>query len=259
MIGLLEQLQRRALAEPFDHRSSSSRSASASRVPCRNSIGMRPRRDARRARPTACRRDAAESRGTRARARPAAARSPAPATSCGRRTICRRRSAAARGSVAPLPRPPRAPPRGRPPADPAACCLSPCRETDSAASRCRARRARSQPSPSTGAPCRRRRHARTRSTRAPAADRSTMPRLSPQARSRSGAVVRRRLSNQQSQAMLSLDSIFQLRHAQTDPRSDTTNRLGKHIWRFEMAQFRPGNMAQRANPDLWTGTGAAVK
>ena len=46
----------------------------------------------------------------------------------------------------------------------AACCLFPCRETDSAASRCRGRRALWQSSPSTHGPCRRRRHAQTRNS-----------------------------------------------------------------------------------------------
>ena len=74
-----------------------------------------------------------------------------------------------RGTAAP-PRPPRPARRhARPPADQAACCLFPCRETDSAASRCRARRDLPQPPPSTHGSCPRRRHGRTRSTRAPAA------------------------------------------------------------------------------------------
>ena len=78
MVGAVEDLERGALAEPRDHGRSSPRSASSSRVPCRNSIGSRPARGAARARRRACRPDAAESRRRPGRGRPAAV----PACAC---------------------------------------------------------------------------------------------------------------------------------------------------------------------------------
>ena len=100
------------------------------------------RTDACRDRATAAWPDAAESRGTPVRERPAAARRPAPATSSVRRTICRRRSAAASAIAARLRPRRRGRRRAQASADRAACCRAPCRGTGIATSRCRAPRAR---------------------------------------------------------------------------------------------------------------------
>ncbi len=82
MIRLLEQFQRRRSRARLTTGTSNGSSANSSRVPCRNSIGTRRPPDASPGRPTAFRPDAAESRRTPDRGRRAAARWPAPATSC---------------------------------------------------------------------------------------------------------------------------------------------------------------------------------
>ena len=140
MIGVIEQPQRRARPKPLDQR------------PQQRQVGERVARALQeqhrdvhveqvrcRADPTAFPMGEAGNRGRQGRARPAVAQQPAPATSCGRRTICRRRPAGAPGDAAPprSRRPARSPARAR--ADPAAWRAPPCRETDSAAWRCRAR------------------------------------------------------------------------------------------------------------------------
>ena len=168
MIGLLHRMQRCQCTRPFDDRFKQTQFRE--RVACslqeqHRDIDIREMlwHD----RWTAFPLDAGESRERRARGHRPKAQSPAPATSCARRMICRPRSAATRHSSArPLPpRPARR--RGRPPANRAACCLFPYKETDSATSRCRARQARQRSPPSTHASCRRRRHARTRNRPAP--------------------------------------------------------------------------------------------
>src|SRR5439155_1693134 len=84
-----------------------------------------------------------------------------------RQRIFRPRTAATRRRPLQPPRRPRVPRHARPPADPAVCYLSPCRETDSAASRCRARQGPLQSLPSTHAASRRPRRGRGQNTRAP--------------------------------------------------------------------------------------------
>src|SRR5438477_8532197 len=87
--------------------------------------------------------------------------------SCVRQKTCRLRSASVRRSIAPPPPPQRAPPPAPPPEGPAACCLFPCRETGSAASRRPVRPSRWRSLPSTHAASRRPRRGRGQNTRAP--------------------------------------------------------------------------------------------
>ena len=113
--------------------------------------------------------DARESRETPILARQARVKAPVPATSCVHRTTGRLRSAAAWGSAARPPPPQRERRRAQSEAHRAACCLFPYRETDSAASQCRARQDRPRLFPWTHGSCRHRPRARTRNTRGAAA------------------------------------------------------------------------------------------
>ena len=192
MIGALKQMQRRPRSQAFDDRLEQTqfrqRIARALQKQHRDfDIG----RDAWRGRWKACRPDARESRETPARARRARVKAPAPARSYVRRTTGRPRSAAVRDSAARLPPPRHEPRHAQPPAHRAACCLFPCREIDSAASQCRARRDRPQPFPSTHGSCPRRPRARTRNTRGPAAAGSATRRPPHRARSQFGAIAPR--------------------------------------------------------------------
>ncbi len=141
MIGIVEQFKRRARAERSASACSNCRSASSSRVPCRNSIGIcTSRRCAARSSdglPGRMQRKSEEREAAYVRR---AATRPAPARSCARRRICRRRKAGSRE---------RRRAASATAARTAACASlgesgrfepAPCTETDSAASRCRARR-----------------------------------------------------------------------------------------------------------------------
>ena len=122
--------------------------ASASRVPCRNSIGIwTSSRCVPRSR-DGCfgrmQRKAEEGEAAHAGQR---ATRPAPAMSSVRRTTCRRRSAAVSAIASRPPPPRRAPPHARALAGRAACCRAPCRGTGSARWQCRARRGRRRQPP----------------------------------------------------------------------------------------------------------------
>ena len=179
MIGAVDQMQRRASTELLARPASASRAPRACRrVPCRNSIGTctSARCSARSpdGLPAGC-------SGKPKNARPTTPGSGAAACACEVMRPPKDLPPAISGRPgrrAPLRRPRRAPPRAQPPADRAACRPSPCRGTDSAASRCRARRAFGR-SAMKDASCRRPRHARTRSRRAHRAAASAMPTRSP--------------------------------------------------------------------------------
>ena len=101
MIGIVEQPERGARAEPRDECCDQRQ---VGELVARSLQEQHRDRDVGEMRAAfvrrLARRDAAESRGRRGRARRAAATTPAPATSCGRRRTCRRRRAASSGSRA---------------------------------------------------------------------------------------------------------------------------------------------------------------